>query len=1702
MFKHLAIVLFALLLPQTILSNLDSNGPISIEVNGEGTIVGLPDEGTLENDEFYSLEAVPSEDWLFNHWSGVVNSNSESLELSARLIGTAVAHFGRLSQDIGNITTRLIGHLSYWELREADGNKYLIATNSGTSGKLDSGLAWQVEGPGRLSLRFRTTEGISETWIDGVLQKRDYYSGNSSIETQRSLELDLGKGDHDILYIPTHKANSSESRFELLDVQWENGWPLSIEATTGGSIQSTDTESTFAPDGTRISCSAIAEDGFEFAGWEINGISEDTANLEIEIVAPTRIIAIFEKPIADTTDQIFNKQSGHKLWYQSFDYWRSPPNLEYGQFARLTTDAYPGAILHGEARIKDFQEVWWGFDGVLKGRLTTDAPNAGGDPFEIEIPAEANTVFFEVRQKVDGDFWDESSLYNLVYKYPVEIEAIGGQISLDPALLRSVSPEGFKYSGEIERGEELSYRISGSPFKGWEGDIEGESESDTITINSPFHAKATFESGAYKGNGGLWSFTPEDGLFIPVNFSTPPLSISNFDRTHEISTSIEGPAAIEVRFRDIESFVLKNGGIAIEPSFSTNHFGRWYLPDGNNELTLSFKSSETLPNYFSEFDDFVSGIRSIDILPPNRIYYYGSDGGRITVDKTGNQPTGEVVTFTATANENHQFVDWIGEFKGNPNPFTHTIEGDTNVLARFEIETLPGDLTWNLEGLRPVFVGTYLIKYFLEPDEGLSKGSHSTNIEGPGALIFNFENDAKNTETTLTLNGKTSAISIGNNQFQLEEGDNSVTWSTELTDGTQEVSVASFTFPEVKNDFQVFVAYNKDDLSYSTEKQYYQYKEQITITAPETNVDGDVFLRWEIHDPNPPYEPIKVSSETLSLEVDRDYQIQPIFSDDFFNTNLFYLEDNFLTESIEVHTPEGNAAYTLGQSSYIRLFAETDAWISFLHKGPSFTVSGNEVPYNTLIPASREWTRITISVEKDSQLSFRGAQSELVYLGDFQSGPGWRPTLIELNSCGVSYTPNWDEVTEGQTVSISPSVLDHFSGWYDETFTPIDSDSALTIEHGDRKLRYASWAEKIPSDIGTVHLNHAGAWALNPSSSWDNDWKLELISGDNTAQTFGLELEGPTILSIYEQTNGFEIDYLLDGLAITSGYENITKQFEIPTGTHFFSAKPRWENQVNYMSASLSISKAEGSLVTSKSDPFGHVALSPSANNQIYEAGTSITVLAEPDFGYVFTGWDHPFENQEREFTFEVEDSVILSPEFQPLLTDFVANGFRWNGYKVTLSELERFHTGNGETYEGYVNMSDDWNDKGYIETTLTGPVVLESHTNALRLDGLQFGDLPSHLFQYKPEVPLSFKPYQSKQTQFAIPSGSHKLKIVGHSLKVSDAFTAFPGCLLITQGLGCELAVDPLLPYYPVGTKVSVRASNPSSKPIEWFGLPPNAEVTGDTVHFEITDHTRIEAVSWKKENWMIDGLSYGSDLYLSAATDLAKTGTAYANHDDRFLLRYTVDSNGWLNISEIEGDKKVSIYLNGSAPRDSSANSLLSVRSGDKITIAIHSPGLDANEEPWSQGIDTFKLLDSGANPYLDWLNRFPTRDRLHYNFMPEFDADFDGLSNFFEYKSGLNPTLKDTFLSIQIPKKNEMTLTLSLPEAVSIKDVYLETNNTLTEDWRKLENTTDSLQIDDLRHNLRYVIPADQSYPIYFRMKSISDSIEIQQITEELN
>ncbi|MCL4863839.1 MAG: DUF1349 domain-containing protein, partial [Caldilineaceae bacterium] len=488
----------------------------------------------------------------------------------------------------------------------------------------------------------------------------------------------------------------------------------------------------FAP-GDGVVLTATAEAGWAFVGWS-GDASGDQPVLNLVMDQAKSITASFKEIVALNLDQVGQGQV-------TVD----PQKGQYlaGDEVTLTASAakgwvftgWSGAVMSEEAAITLTLDADTNLTATFTAirKLTVETQGQGqvtveptpafyldGDEVTLTATAEAGWVFAGWGGDVTGEEAtitvtldaDKSVTATFLELHTLTTEAVGqGTVVVSPDQADYVHGTAVTLTAVAE---------AGWAFVGWGGDLSGDANPGTLTMDADKSVTATFAplyplTVTVVGEGGAVERTPDQAEYVAGAQVTLTATAAPGWRFTGWSGDAQGSEASVI--------VTMDSAKAVTATFVEEEYALTLTPQGQGTLTAD---------------------------PVQPFYRYGDE-----------------VTLTATPTQGWFFMGWGGDATGSTNPLTIVIDGDKSVTAQFA--DVAFTLTANITGGGEVVVTPNLPHYApgaqvaveARPEAGWLFMGWSGDLTGntnPATLIM--DGNKSITANFMTEGGRTLAVTV------------------------------------------------------------------------------------------------------------------------------------------------------------------------------------------------------------------------------------------------------------------------------------------------------------------------------------------------------------------------------------------------------------------------------------------------------------------------------------------------------------------------------------------------------------------------------------------------------------------------------------------------------------------------------------------------------------------------------------------------------------------------------------------------------------------------------------------------------------------------------------------------------------------------------------------------------------------------------
>ncbi|MDA1069759.1 MAG: hypothetical protein O3C43_25055 [Verrucomicrobia bacterium] len=471
----------------------------------------------------------------------------------------------------------------------------------------------------------------------------------------------------------------------------------------------------------------------------------------------------------------------------------------------------------------------------------------------------------------------------------------------------------------------------------------------------------------------------------------------------------------------------------------------------------------------------------------------------------------------------------------------------------------------------------------------------------------------------------------------------------------------------------------------------------------------------------------------------------------------------------------------------------------------------------------------------------------------------------------------------------------------------------------------------------------------------------------------------------------------------------------------------------------------------------GRVEVGP---NGTLDVGTTVYVLAAPNPGWSFVGWQAPYEGMPQAFNYVATDQLNFVPIFQREAVEFDAYGLRWtgNGIGINLTAATFEGTTPSDNYTSLIEIVTE-HDAPYpwVESIPSGPAVFRwdnnqtAHWSISSLDGVSYRN-PNHFSRISPDGWMNL----------AIPAGEHSLI----ATRLGRGGEIIPGFLVSVHALGFIFEEAPLLGIYKEGTELTIKLPPeiPMNK-VEWSGIPESATIDEQTITFPVNDHVEVLAKIWHPENWFDIQIHHAGKTEWEPTfpgniqKKLLSIPSRYSDH-----LKLNPPGEGIIEFSlQTPHNVFLDVRHNGgtitslSGTDISSRGYILVDGPQDEISWAFKEAG--SRPEGYSTNQDNLRfsnlqfIPNLPKNPYVAWLHKFNQLGHLNNQIISlEEDTNKDGINNYLSFLLDENPVEPVVLLGVR-PDNKESRTTIwhpKFPEEL-VDSFIIEYTTDLTKEWR---------------------------------------------------
>ncbi len=797
-------------------------------------------------------------------------------------------------------------------------------------------------------------------------------------------------------------------------------------------------------------------------------------------------------------------------------------------------------------------------------------------------------------------------------------------------------------------------------FGGWSGDLDGDAISRTLIMDQDRAVVATFNpieydqyslTAATEGQGSV-SLDPAGGTYNAgtlVNLTATPAEGWEFVQwSGDLSSEFDAETlimdenkSVTAHFRQTEPpterFVLTTntqgeGEIDLDPSGGVYPAGTsvgvtatpgqgWVFSGWQGDLS----GAEPVQSLVMETDKAVTAVftQSTPETPRYPLILSVVGNGQVNIEpasEDGRYAQGSSVTLSAVPDAGWTFAGWEGAASGEQPEITVVMDGEKTLTARFdEIEPLP-EYTLEL-----TLIGAGGVSR--DPAEAsYPQGSDVSLVATPDAgwVFAGWSGDIEGTDTEQTL---------------VMDADKAVT-ATFTRQSVPEPPPSPQPQPQPA-DYTLTVN-TQGQGTVAPDSGTYTEDSQVTLTA--TPASGWRFDGWsgDIGGVSPEANPI-------SLVMSQDRTVTASFAQ---------VPQYALTVTIQGQgtvTPNGGS---YAEGTEVTVTAQpAEGWV---FSGWSGDLSGGQ-------------SAGTVTMDGDKSVTAQFTE---------QSPDQYSLTVnISQNQGGsVSLDPAGGTYDEGTEVSLTADPDDgwEFTGWSgdldgDAVSDTVTMDGNKTVEAAFSRIQYSLTTDT--SGNGQVSLDPAGGThdagtevtlTADPDDGWEfTGWSGDLSGADNpatlvmdgdksvTAQFTELPPDQYSLTVNISQDQGGSVSLDPAGGTYDEGTE-VTLTADPDDGWEFTG----WSGDLDGDAVSDTVtmdgnktveaafSRIQYSLTTDTSGN-GQVSLDPAGGT--YDAGTEVSLTADPDDGWKFTGWTGDLADTENPVTVTMDANKSVTAGFQEM---------------------------------------------------------------------------------------------------------------------------------------------------------------------------------------------------------------------------------------------------------------------------------------------------------------------------------------------------------------------------------------------------------------------------------------------------------------------
>lgn len=1648
--------------------------PIAISQAGEGSIDGIPSSGYALPGELLVLEAQPAPNWFFGGWKGDINTSDNEVSIKVDDLDSLEATFFQI-EDFRGFETRLFGHDQWAIETDAQGDRLVAKSNQEEN--IVSSAVWPLVGPGKFSIEYEKPQ--YEEYFRLVLGDREFQPDYESVAGV--LEVEIPEGEH-LLEAIVSDDRSFQGNITLSNPSWVSGYPINISTSLGGMVNGQPENFVIrAMPNQTVDLTALPQSGYVFKNW-YGGPSEKTSSLQIEVLRPMDIHAVFEK--IESVDGIFQAQYGDAHWTKTpEEEWLSPFQLHPGESATLrATIEGPSKLILGENSFSF--NISYRIDGG-RFRIWT---RSSSDEGIINIPEGFHDIEVRSKPRENGEY--QQARLDISLEYLASIRLRNGILSTTPFINYSV--EANRLEAYLPAGDSIFVQarsLNGiGTFSGWPEAASAFNLDASYTLDRPVVIDAYFSvSEVTTGDLSLSISNPELAYIGKEGL----LGVSGMEpATLILSEQINGPALLSIKPSNLESMSVLFDGEVVERASRFNERERFLIPAGDGKLEIILKKGAT-PENRDDQDNARYGIQEMyfdhGYFVDNRSY--GGGQVQLSPDNATFDP-GTTINVSVNPILGHQFSHWIGDFSHESRTsFSFNIDSHKTLIGAFPPTSWPTRYNWTFDGHPPVedddvpaIPGRFFL-FHLAPDASTRTINASTVVEGPAKVSMRHANYL-NSIGSFSVSVDNVHIDSTQNPIELllREGPHDIAFTFEGAEDATSPFEYLLELLILDREVTLEATSKHAQIARSPDRDIYTTFEPVTATAPPTNDLDQVFKFWQDMDTG---EVLGINRQ-LNLEVDQNKRIEAIYNSSYIVSENASISqpDGLESWTPESTTPSPENALTSTENSSLELFTLHDCTLSFsvLMSGklPSLRISSNREGLVYSTTGVREMTNYQFRLKRHDELTFEFSEGHITdefRIQDVRLEKRWGPTIIPEGMGQVVFNPDLSNAKLGQSIvaSISNSSLLEFQGWNlrDQS---IRKDTTLEFVFGEDVYLNPIFDTTVTNGFGSYYQNFLNGWIVGGLDGPFGPENRVFHTNDDPSRRklLSIDLNGPGYFKFETNNNHEQYRAFINERPRNITYHQDTQEYwiAIPIGKNTLTIEPLQEQNVT-------VGLSEPSFIPIvRYDHLdfhgGRLAISPEKYN--YNIGDKVFASAYPNGGYNFSGWEAPYEDKPISFSISAGVDPKPIPRFARKSETIALAGLEWTVRNGELfRESSNFVDPNGLEAVGVGYRIIDWDDSDLnptISTTLSGPSVLtvphEWASTESTLNGSPLFDINEPTRYISDEI-----------IAIPIPEGPQELTLGLTDFQgLSDRIHLYEGYHLSAIGIGCDLMVDPVKPAYRLGEIVSIKAQSPDSTVnLEWRGAGTIPEGTND-LELIVSGHTDIRAINWQPRRlFALDVWHAGNRQWTES--DEGHLFLDWLASDDSDHIKWIAPANG---IYTFEYD------FRSSDPRVKG----MSEYNGYKLdsfenpparlfekSIPILEPGatissqlFEISKEP--QGTMNhirlesleFEPIEISSN-YLSWWNSFsPNSEQFPAWITPEADPDSDGVSTYAEYLIGTDPLRYDSIITIQRanPTNSDLTLRINATALELLNDPVIELSNALGSHWVNAETLLTPIVVEE--------------------------------------